>query len=614
MTLCKFFQQGYCKNGNNCRFEHPNANSNRFSAFGGGGGASNNRNTKELPFNLSKETIQLDLTTEKPQWILSSYGPGRDAPEQLFGGFPREQSFEEVRLVYEEGVLMGNPQGALSQIEGIYRDADNQIQNALQNLDGAVEYIISAQNKNPNRLSVVQNNTNGTFAVGRQQQTNNPFGAPKPFGAAAGGTPGGFGQPSAASTGGFGQPSTLGQTPSPFGAPAFGQPAKPAGGFGQPSTLGSGQGAFGQPSALGGTPSAFGQPSTLGGTSSAFGQASALGQKPSPFGTPAFGQASQPSAAAPSGFGQPSAAAAPAFGQPSQPAPAFGSATPMGGNSGFGQPSTLGQKPNPFGAPSTTNGNAFGAANAGPSPFGQTNNASPFAQAASTNSAPNAFGQPSKLNSGFGQASASPFGQAPSAGPFGAPPAQPSSAPEQSMDMSGPPATPAATSAPFAQPSAAANNNPFGQPSQPASNPFGQAPAASNPFGAAQPAAASAPDGPSPYAPGATRQHPAASSYITKNPNGTLNTFKGKSVSYETPKAGAAETAPFPAIRNFDGSVTRIWNPNGPPTYYSDTEAAPEAYDAATRAAWEPFINTGRFQNATIPEVPPLREWCTWDF
>lgn len=502
----------------------------------------------------------------------------------------------------------------LSQIEGIYRDADNQIQNALQNLDGAVEYIISAQNKNPNRLSVVQNNTNGTFAVGRQQQTNNPFGAPKPFGAAAGGTPGGFGQPSAASTGGFGQPSTLGQTPSPFGAPAFGQPAKPAGGFGQPSTLGSGQGAFGQPSALGGTPSAFGQPSTLGGTPSAFGQASALGQKPSPFGTPAFGQASQPSAAAPSGFGQPPAAAAPAFGQPSQPAPAFGSATPMGGNSGFGQPSTLEQKPNPFGAPSTTNGNAFGAGNTGPSPFGQTNNASPFAQAASTNSAPNAFGQPSKLNSGFGQASASPFGQAPSAGPFGAPPAQPSSAPEQSMDMSGPPATPAATSAPFAQPPAAANNNPFGQPSQPASNPFGQAPAASNPFGAAQPAAASAPDGPSPYAPGATRQHPAASSYITKNPNGTLNTFKGKSVSYETPKAGAAETAPFPAIRNFDGSVTRIWNPNGPPTYYSDTEAAPEAYDAATRAAWEPFINTGRFQNATIPEVPPLREWCTWDF
>lgn len=51
-------------------------------------------------YNISVNIIEQDLTNEKPQWILSAYGPGRDAPEQLFGGIPREQSFEEVRFHY----------------------------------------------------------------------------------------------------------------------------------------------------------------------------------------------------------------------------------------------------------------------------------------------------------------------------------------------------------------------------------------------------------------------------------------------------------------------------------------------------------------------------------
>lgn len=45
-----------------------------------------------------KESIIHDLTVDKPQWPLSAYGLGRYAPAQLFGGFPREQSFEEMRL------------------------------------------------------------------------------------------------------------------------------------------------------------------------------------------------------------------------------------------------------------------------------------------------------------------------------------------------------------------------------------------------------------------------------------------------------------------------------------------------------------------------------------
>lgn len=65
-------------------------------------------------YNINADTIEKDLTTEVPQWILSAYAPGRDAPEQLFGGFPREQSFEELRLHFMMGKAAGNEQQAVS--------------------------------------------------------------------------------------------------------------------------------------------------------------------------------------------------------------------------------------------------------------------------------------------------------------------------------------------------------------------------------------------------------------------------------------------------------------------------------------------------------------------
>lgn len=58
--------------------------------------------------------IEKDLRDDCPHWILSSYGPGRDAPDQLFGGFPREQSFEEMRLYYYEAKAKGTEQQAVS--------------------------------------------------------------------------------------------------------------------------------------------------------------------------------------------------------------------------------------------------------------------------------------------------------------------------------------------------------------------------------------------------------------------------------------------------------------------------------------------------------------------
>lgn len=68
-------------------------------------------------YNLSKEIIEADLNlSERPQWPFSAYGPGKDAPRQLFGGFPLEQSFEEMRVLHYLAVAQGNPQQAVSKL------------------------------------------------------------------------------------------------------------------------------------------------------------------------------------------------------------------------------------------------------------------------------------------------------------------------------------------------------------------------------------------------------------------------------------------------------------------------------------------------------------------
>ena len=78
----------------------------------------------DLPYNLSRDALEKDLTTEQPQWILSAYGPGRDAPAQLFGGSPREQSFEEIRLVFEQSKSTGTQQNAVRMGPPVFREAE----------------------------------------------------------------------------------------------------------------------------------------------------------------------------------------------------------------------------------------------------------------------------------------------------------------------------------------------------------------------------------------------------------------------------------------------------------------------------------------------------------
>ncbi|GAW22593.1 hypothetical protein ANO14919_121330 [Xylariales sp. No.14919] len=577
--LCRFYQQGNCRNGVNCRFEHPGANANS-NPFGGPGGnrfnALNTTSTRPQdgtnPYKVTKESIKIDLAEERPTWILSCYGPGKEAPEQLFGGYPREQSLEEV-MVHIRGAA--NQQQATSEVIALHNQAQQQIQTILGDLDGAVQFVLAAEHNHPNRLDICKKNTmeGGTTGLFSAQKgfadnplasntgaSQNPFSAttqPNPFG---GGT-----------TSTFGQPSALGQASSAFGA-------APTSTFGQPSKMGAAAPAFGQPSSMGAAAPAFGQPSRIGASAPAFGQPSTSGQAQNPFGAA--------SPAAPSPFSR------------------VGS---QAGQSAFGQPSTLGQPANPFGAPAASSTSPFGQPS--PAPSG----GSPFAQ--NNASSPSPFGQPAGPN------------------PF----SQPAASGELSMDTSAPEPAP---NNPFGQqPSTSSGlntqpNNPFGSPNPVVSNtnasanPFGQPtppsqPPQANPFQVKPSQAPSSAAGkPGPYAPTSTKQHPPVESYITKAMNGQITAFKNQPVVYkwkvkdqykdEAPENPTADLH-TPGFRKPDGTWCKILFPNGPPPYNKDTEPDPAQYDATTKAAYAQMAASGRFQGS-MPEVPPMREDCVWIF
>jgi nucleoporin NUP42 len=347
-----------------------------------------------------------------------------------------------------------------------------------------------------------------------------------------------------------------------------------------------------------------------------------------------FGANNQAPAQAASGFGQPSVLGAKPnpFGAPQQ---AFGQPSMLGSAGTFGQPSALGQKPNPFGpqpggaalAQGTVNTSGpFSAFATKSNPFGtptQPAVANPFSQSAAptenpfaqSGARPNPFGQPTS------QSQSSPFASTVTSTPFGVPSSAAQRNPfgniSQSVQgsLSGPGLNQAPSPNPFGQPKPASPApNPFAQSASTSSpNPFGQRPSSSagsqsNPFApSSQPAQAkvngTASQGP--YGPNAQFQHPPLESYVSKDSNQRLRMFKGKPVVYKENE---------PGIQNRDGTWEKIWFPDGPPAYYGATELNSDAYTEDTKQAYLHVRETGYFKDGVMPLLPPKREWCLWDF
>ncbi|KAI1608929.1 hypothetical protein EDD36DRAFT_422640 [Exophiala viscosa] len=657
---------GNCKFGVNCRNEHPgtsyNNQQNRFGALSSGGGNrfSNNSNSRQDPWRINSADITNDLVDGKgrPKWILSSYGPGRDPPASLLED--TEYSSEEVRVRFYELASQGKQADADNEAIALWSKADQETKQIASNVNDVTKFMEEAEKKHPNRFDMIQMDgtktrdefvktlsaaagsgfgqtsipnpfaTASTPAFGQQDQPagigSAAFGKPT-FGQSSFGNGGGFGQSPSGS--GFGQAASGGtfgkdasSTPA-FGQTAFGQPSQPASTFGQPS----------QPA------STFGQPSQ---------PASTFGQPSQPAST--FGQPSQPAAT----FGQPSQPSA-GFGQPSQPSSAFGQ--PAFGSSGFGANAAaknpfapasasggLGQASTTFGQPSQPS-TTFGQPSQPTSTFGQPSQPTPafgqasapastgFSQPAST------FGQPSQPTSAFGQpglSNASPFAASPSPG-LGQP-SQPTFG--QTGFGSGSSATPA-----FGQPSAPVN--PFGvkpaddqvkevamETTSPASsrpvsraNPFGTAPAqpVSQPAPpTAQPAVANPIINTSSTPHPLTSQPPHAMHYTQslplqptqKNASGQVSSYRGQRVQYFDG---------VPCYNRPDGKGwEKIWFPDAGATpdvvalnredKLGDTQGTVEEYTDEIKERYQHLFQQGRFKDARIPLVPPMREWGVYDF
>ncbi|KAI4254779.1 MAG: hypothetical protein LQ352_002904 [Teloschistes flavicans] len=512
-------------------------------------------NTIDDRYKIDKKIVSHDLTADRPLYILSAYGPGKDAPEQLFGGQPREQSFEELRFRHYELAVAGNEAQAIQEAQLLYTNAEKQIQTALSDLDGAIKYINDAANHHPNRLDVC--GATGHRSTPMQQLSDNPQTRNAAFGGDSGFMKPAFGQATKPASA-FGQTS-FGQAAAPtpafgqlsasapsFGQPAFGQPSAPTSAFGQP--------AFGQNAAP--TP-AFGQPASLSQNASIFGQSS------NSTSAPAFGQTSTPSP-----FGQAQQTANPLVQQLSQqPAPGLQ-------NNGFGQ------------------GYATGSQTAGP--FGQQ-------QSVATS---NAFTNPARPPLAFGQSSMMPDNPA----------AQPTAL--QPSSVFGQNSTPQLSStfghASDSQPA----NNLFGTAdsardtsrSQPTASAFGQPTAqlpaaklgmsAQNVMPAAQPSLTTS-----------KRVSTVMRTFSPGNP-GTR-----KLLSWDGQKVTYIDDEPY--IKNAgDGGWQRIWFPEGPPTFTEKTQEYPEGYapDAAARGNIEFFLQHGVGPNGLIPDMPPPRDMISWNF
>lgn len=304
----------------------------------------------------------------------------------------------------------------------------------------------------------------------------------------------------------------------------------------------------------------------------------------------AFG--SQPSGASlvrPStSFGKPSTST-PSFGQPSSlgpPRSLFGPQT-----SGFGQSAGI----------SHPGGGSFGQAPSSVPTFGQDVKISPFgpvqgrfpvagtAVSGSLQQPGSAFTQP--IN---------PFGQAASPlppNPFGQPPSIGNSAPNPGA---------------FEKPTLQQPVNTFGQPTTAKPNPFASAEINQQPTVSGQlagPAKSLTQLNPQAGQTGSLSKPAYKGSSIPVNAKrdsqGKLMTWKGKSVQYIENDA---------CYRDTDGSWKKIWFPDGPPVFTKALELPDDAYDETTKENYQYMKEHGTFKDGLMPELPPKREWCNWNF
>ncbi|XP_065344625.1 nuclear pore complex protein DDB_G0274915-like [Cloeon dipterum] len=598
MAICKYFLQGRCVYGAQCRNEHsyssenrhPNVFANPQKAVSFGGGTSGSA-TSPINYGTLKRTCdeEVRLTQGGKQWPFSCFCPLKEA-----GNIPEldDLSPEELRFDAYTAQNQNNfdaYKNKFEQLKKEYEDKKSRLMNldvkGLQNLlsrqsyGGAQSVFGSSNPQTPNPFQ-----STGSVFGSNANQSPKPFAQTSLFGQATTPQKSIFGGSSLATN----PPSGLFASATTTAQPVFGQTAPL---FAQKSSFGQSSNLFGQQST-----SLFSQAQ---GTSSVFGQSA----QPSLFGQSTFGQqqpaqtsslfgqsatfSQQPSAPQPTSFGQSNL-----FSQTTQPASVFGQSAP------FSQPAaTTAQSSNIFGqstnsifgqantATSTSTGSLFGQSPA----FSQQTNL--FGQ-----TAPSVFGQPAQQpqqqqqpagQSLFGQTAASSFGQK---SIFGQSPAQPPAATSLFGQAAATPAESATPAFGSQAPAAPA----FGQTPGPFSSPFTPAKPPSGLFAAA---AANSPA----FAPTST---------ASASPFGNVPAFGAQPTPQQPQAAPLFESKPFAPAQEasvFAQTPVKL-SPFGPAAavpagnHYSPLEAL-------TNEQIEQF-NNSEFKLGSIPTMPPARQMC----
>jgi len=484
MAICRYYQQGHCHHGSNCRFEHVGG------GFGGGGNVFGQTSNTQSPggqqqlqgpelVNTLVTTVKRDLEQSEggKQWSFSCYSPAKDCPS--IPGLD-DLSPEELRheaYTANKSNTATQYQQRYQQLVQDYAQKRKCLLNPSQEMKEVFRRVYNKETVPPSATLFTNSgatSAGGIFGGGGAASPASIFG-------------GGGGQSafttkpaSAASIFGGGTGSTTTQPSSIFGGPATTTSSTTL----QSSVFGGG-----------GTSQVFGQKPTIG--QSIFGQSQMTNNASSPAAGIFGGGSAQPVASKPTAsiFGTPTATAnsGSVFGQPAAPSnPAssvFGSQptsmTTQPATSAFGQPASL------AGA-STQQNTGFGTQmSAVPeqtsSIFGQP---PAFGSATTTpNASGSVFGQqPSQVGGGsiFGQpAAATGSATTPGGGIFGQPPQhnpQQAAATDTSNPFANPTATPTTGALATSDLPAVPSSNPFG--STAASAPTNPTPASTNLFGA----------------------------------------------------------------------------------------------------------------------------------
>ncbi|XP_029168441.1 nuclear pore complex protein DDB_G0274915-like [Nylanderia fulva] len=161
MVNCNYYQQGNCRYGQYCKFEHINTNTKA------------EHNEDDIAITVAKEIL---LAERGGQWLLSCFGPFRDRP--IIPGMD-DLSPEEVRCEIYEAQKNGLVEQAKLHYQQLCQDMKAKreaLKNPTRETITMLKKILGSSQKAP-QLGLVNNtSTNNVFGNKTFVQSNNPFG------------------------------------------------------------------------------------------------------------------------------------------------------------------------------------------------------------------------------------------------------------------------------------------------------------------------------------------------------------------------------------------------------------------------------------------------------